>query len=114
MNSYDAIKESRTWLPSTGPHPILKKLKEGKENNEAGWLRKEVKKALKLPSTPIGQFEMTEVAGLDSLRYDTHTGCNGNQEDTSQQHTTTSIVKVQSVTCFENIISTMIRTTYLQ
>ena len=71
MNSYDAIKESRTWLPSTGPHPILKKLKEGKENNEAGWLRKEVKKALKLPSTPIGQFEMNEVGGLDSLRYDT-------------------------------------------
>ena len=62
MNIYDAIKESRTWLPSTGPHPIiLKKLKEGKENNEAGWLRKEVKKALKLPSTPIGQFEMNEV-----------------------------------------------------
>ena len=52
-NIYDTLADSRTWLPST----VLKHLKGGKENNEAGWLQKEVKKALKVPSTPIGQLK---------------------------------------------------------
>ena len=37
------IKESRSWLPSAGPHPVLMHLKEGKENKEAGWMRREVR-----------------------------------------------------------------------
>jgi hypothetical protein len=51
MNMYDIVAASRSWLPSAGPHPLLKKLREGKENNEAGWLRKEVKTVLKLLAT---------------------------------------------------------------
>ena len=52
-NIYDTLADSRTWLPST----VLKHLKGGKENNEAGWLQKEVEKALKVSSTPIGQLK---------------------------------------------------------
>ena len=52
-NIYDTLADSRMWLPST----VLKHLKGGKENNEAGWLQKEVEKALKVPSTPIGQLK---------------------------------------------------------
>ena len=29
---YDTLAASRPWLPSAGPHPLLKKLKEGKKN----------------------------------------------------------------------------------
>ncbi|OEU21351.1 hypothetical protein FRACYDRAFT_234977 [Fragilariopsis cylindrus CCMP1102] len=29
---YDTLAASRLWLPSAGPHPLLKKLKEGKKN----------------------------------------------------------------------------------
>ena len=42
-NIYNAIKESRSWLPSAGPHPVLMHLKEGKENEQAGWMRREVR-----------------------------------------------------------------------
>ena len=37
-NIDNAIKESRSWLSSEGPHPVLQMLKEGKENKEQGWL----------------------------------------------------------------------------
>ena len=29
---YDTLAASRSWLPSAGLHPLLKKLKEGKKN----------------------------------------------------------------------------------
>ena len=29
---YDTLAASRSWLPSARPHPLLKKLKEGKKN----------------------------------------------------------------------------------
>ena len=67
-NIYNAIKESRSWLPSAGPHPVLKHLKEGKENMEAGWMRREVKTVLELPSTPIGQLKSPERRLLSRIK----------------------------------------------
>ena len=74
---------------------------------------KEVKKALKLPSTPIGQFEMNEVGGLDSLRYDT-LGATVIKKIHHNSIPRRPLSKSKVQTCFENMISTMIRTTYLQ
>ena len=60
MNMYDTLVASRSWVSTEGPHPILKKLKEGKENDEPGWLRKTVKTVMKLPLTPSGQLKSPE------------------------------------------------------
>ncbi|OEU07941.1 hypothetical protein FRACYDRAFT_250580 [Fragilariopsis cylindrus CCMP1102] len=51
---------TKEYLPSIGgPHPVLKHLKEGKDKKEAGWMRQEAKKALKLPSTPTTDATLT-------------------------------------------------------
>ena len=66
-NIDNAIKESRSWLSSEGPHPVLQMLKEGKENKEQGWLRRDVKKALQLPSMPDGQLKSPEKRLLSQI-----------------------------------------------
>jgi hypothetical protein len=57
---YDAIEECKSWSSSTGKHPLLEILKEGKENKPRGWLRQVVKKGMKLPATPVGQLKSPE------------------------------------------------------
>ena len=65
-NIFDAFKASRYW--QGGPHPVLTHLKEGKENKEPGWMRREVKEAMQLPSTPIGQLKSPEKRLLSRIK----------------------------------------------
>ncbi|OEU14225.1 hypothetical protein FRACYDRAFT_240759 [Fragilariopsis cylindrus CCMP1102] len=72
-NIYETLEASTTWLSSEGPHPVLNHLKEGKENKKPGWLRRDVKKALQLPSTPSGQLKSPERRLLSRIHTTTTT-----------------------------------------
>jgi hypothetical protein len=71
-NIYETLAASTSWVSSTGPHPVLNHLKEGREK-DAGWMRREVKTVLELPSTPSGQLKSPERRLLSRIHTTTTT-----------------------------------------
>ncbi|OEU05754.1 hypothetical protein FRACYDRAFT_258384 [Fragilariopsis cylindrus CCMP1102] len=76
-NSSPFITEARlhyhVYAPSddtgtTRSGRLLQTLKEGKENKQPGWLRRDVKEALQLPSTPSGQLKSPERRLLSKIK----------------------------------------------